>query len=161
MLWRMCVWCSQLTELWLCRQQELGHRHTVLTVSCLPFLQTFLIPRRGGVGKKSRACWWDVRRWGSAFPSYFLIVFVDWILTSHISEWPYLFLFICIPSCSKCGALPPESCFFSLICNTGSFMGKTLPTHTHTTFIDIIRLLLLFKNALQTSDMWLVSQPTN
>uniref|UniRef100_A0A671TEB7 Zgc:154058 n=1 Tax=Sinocyclocheilus anshuiensis TaxID=1608454 RepID=A0A671TEB7_9TELE len=24
--------------------------------------------------------------------------------------------------CSKCGTLPPESCFFSLICSTGSFM---------------------------------------
>lgn len=26
--------------------------------------------------------------------------------------------------CSKCGTLPPESCFFSLICSTGSFMGE-------------------------------------
>lgn len=26
--------------------------------------------------------------------------------------------------CSKCGTLPPESCFFSLICSLGSFMGK-------------------------------------
>lgn len=34
-------------------------------------------------------------------------------------------------SCSKCGALPPESCFFSLICSIGSFMGKA-DTHTHT-----------------------------
>lgn len=25
---------------------------------------------------------------------------------------------------SKCGTLPPESCFFSLICSLGSFMGK-------------------------------------
>ncbi|XP_034413965.1 transmembrane protein 150A-like [Cyclopterus lumpus] len=27
-----------------------------------------------------------------------------------------------IPLISKCGTLPPESCFFSLICSTGSFM---------------------------------------
>uniref|UniRef100_A0A3Q0S2J3 CWH43-like N-terminal domain-containing protein n=1 Tax=Amphilophus citrinellus TaxID=61819 RepID=A0A3Q0S2J3_AMPCI len=27
-----------------------------------------------------------------------------------------------IPLISKCGSLPPESCFFSLICSTGSFM---------------------------------------
>lgn len=27
---------------------------------------------------------------------------------------------------SKCGTLPPESCFFSLICSLGSFMGKCL-----------------------------------
>lgn len=27
--------------------------------------------------------------------------------------------------CSKCGTLPPESCFFSLICSLGSFMGKS------------------------------------
>ncbi|XP_034050368.1 transmembrane protein 150A-like isoform X2 [Thalassophryne amazonica] len=27
-----------------------------------------------------------------------------------------------VPLISKCGALPPESCFFSLICSTGSFM---------------------------------------
>ncbi|XP_028824250.1 transmembrane protein 150A-like isoform X2 [Denticeps clupeoides] len=27
-----------------------------------------------------------------------------------------------IPLISKCGALPPESCFFSLICSTGAFM---------------------------------------
>ncbi|NXU76493.1 T150A protein, partial [Oreotrochilus melanogaster] len=26
---------------------------------------------------------------------------------------------------SKCGTLPPESCFFSLICSLGSFMGKS------------------------------------
>uniref|UniRef100_A0A3Q4B7A6 CWH43-like N-terminal domain-containing protein n=1 Tax=Mola mola TaxID=94237 RepID=A0A3Q4B7A6_MOLML len=35
-------------------------------------------------------------------------------------------LFLCILSYSKCGALPPESCFFSLICNTGSFMVMTI-----------------------------------
>ncbi|XP_009887132.1 PREDICTED: transmembrane protein 150A [Charadrius vociferus] len=29
-----------------------------------------------------------------------------------------------IPLVSKCGSLPPESCFFSLICSLGSFMGK-------------------------------------
>uniref|UniRef100_A0A3Q1GJU5 Transmembrane protein 150A-like n=1 Tax=Acanthochromis polyacanthus TaxID=80966 RepID=A0A3Q1GJU5_9TELE len=29
-----------------------------------------------------------------------------------------------IPLISKCGTLPPESCFFSLICSTGSFMGE-------------------------------------
>ncbi|NXJ34504.1 T150A protein, partial [Ciconia maguari] len=29
-----------------------------------------------------------------------------------------------IPLVSKCGTLPPESCFFSLICSLGSFMGK-------------------------------------
>ncbi|KFV06072.1 Transmembrane protein 150A, partial [Pterocles gutturalis] len=28
-----------------------------------------------------------------------------------------------IPLVSKCGTLPPESCFFSLICSLGSFMG--------------------------------------
>ncbi|XP_068592890.1 uncharacterized protein [Cebidichthys violaceus] len=28
-----------------------------------------------------------------------------------------------IPLISKCGTLPPESCFFSLICSTGSFMA--------------------------------------
>lgn len=46
--------------------------------------------------------------------------------------------------CSKCGTLPPESCFFSLICSTGSFMGElchlayditqsliTISTHLH------------------------------
>lgn len=33
--------------------------------------------------------------------------------------------YFCVLSCSKCGTLPPESCFFSLICSTGSFMGKT------------------------------------
>ncbi|XP_047207629.1 transmembrane protein 150A-like [Girardinichthys multiradiatus] len=27
-----------------------------------------------------------------------------------------------VPLISKCGTLPPESCFFSLICSTGSFM---------------------------------------
>ncbi|XP_026134649.1 transmembrane protein 150A-like [Carassius auratus] len=27
-----------------------------------------------------------------------------------------------VPFISKCGSLPPESCFFSLICSTGSFM---------------------------------------
>ncbi|XP_023676170.1 transmembrane protein 150A isoform X2 [Paramormyrops kingsleyae] len=27
-----------------------------------------------------------------------------------------------VPLISKCGSLPPESCFFSLICSTGSFM---------------------------------------
>ncbi|MED6294165.1 hypothetical protein AMECASPLE_018539 [Ameca splendens] len=27
-----------------------------------------------------------------------------------------------IPLISKCGTLPPESCFFSLICSTGAFM---------------------------------------
>ncbi|XP_074475062.1 transmembrane protein 150A-like isoform X2 [Sebastes fasciatus] len=27
-----------------------------------------------------------------------------------------------IPLISKCGTLPPESCFFSLVCSTGSFM---------------------------------------
>lgn len=27
---------------------------------------------------------------------------------------------------SKCGTLPPESCFFSLICSLGSFMGECL-----------------------------------
>uniref|UniRef100_A0A3Q3IPP7 CWH43-like N-terminal domain-containing protein n=1 Tax=Monopterus albus TaxID=43700 RepID=A0A3Q3IPP7_MONAL len=27
-----------------------------------------------------------------------------------------------VPLISKCGNLPPESCFLSLICNTGSFM---------------------------------------
>lgn len=44
MCWRMCVCdCSQLRR--LCRQQELEHRQTVLTVSCLPLLQTFPIPR--------------------------------------------------------------------------------------------------------------------
>lgn len=26
---------------------------------------------------------------------------------------------------SKCGTLPPESCFFSLVCSTGSFMGES------------------------------------
>lgn len=26
--------------------------------------------------------------------------------------------------CSKCGTFPPESCFFSLICSLGSFMGE-------------------------------------
>lgn len=30
---------------------------------------------------------------------------------------------------SKCGTLPPESCFFSLICSLDSFMGKCLPWH--------------------------------
>ncbi|NXQ94068.1 T150A protein, partial [Sagittarius serpentarius] len=29
-----------------------------------------------------------------------------------------------IPLVSKCGTLPPESCFFSLICSLGSFMGE-------------------------------------
>ncbi|KGL96320.1 Transmembrane protein 150A, partial [Charadrius vociferus] len=34
-----------------------------------------------------------------------------------------------IPLVSKCGSLPPESCFFSLICSLGSFMvgHSTLP----------------------------------
>ncbi|XP_078794041.1 transmembrane protein 150A isoform X3 [Oryzias latipes] len=27
-----------------------------------------------------------------------------------------------VPLISKCGTLPPESCFFSLVCSTGSFM---------------------------------------
>uniref|UniRef100_A0A672J8A6 CWH43-like N-terminal domain-containing protein n=1 Tax=Salarias fasciatus TaxID=181472 RepID=A0A672J8A6_SALFA len=27
-----------------------------------------------------------------------------------------------VPLISKCGALPPESCFFSLICSTGAFL---------------------------------------
>ncbi|XP_060951481.1 transmembrane protein 150A-like [Limanda limanda] len=31
-----------------------------------------------------------------------------------------------IPLISKCGTLPPESCFFSLICSTGSFMAMLI-----------------------------------
>lgn len=42
--------------------------------------------------------------------------------------------FFFLLSCSKCGALPPESCFFSLICSLGSFMGKATQGHTETGF---------------------------
>uniref|UniRef100_A0A3B3BA60 Transmembrane protein 150A-like n=1 Tax=Oryzias melastigma TaxID=30732 RepID=A0A3B3BA60_ORYME len=31
-----------------------------------------------------------------------------------------------VPLISKCGTLPPESCFFSLVCSTGSFMGSRI-----------------------------------
>uniref|UniRef100_A0A3P9NMI1 Transmembrane protein 150A-like n=1 Tax=Poecilia reticulata TaxID=8081 RepID=A0A3P9NMI1_POERE len=40
-------------------------------------------------------------------------IWVVALLSSHASA------FFC---CSKCGTLPPESCFFSLICSTGAFM---------------------------------------
>lgn len=39
--------------------------------------------------------------------------------------------------CSKCGTLPPESCFFSLICSTGSFMGKNQCSSIHTDVLYI------------------------
>ncbi|KAF3853964.1 hypothetical protein F7725_014652 [Dissostichus mawsoni] len=48
-----------------------------------------------------------------------------------------------IPLISKCGTLPPESCFFSLICSTGSFMVFVLKA-----------LPLLFDVVLQRNWVW-------
>lgn len=69
-----------------------------------------------------KVCWW-----GGQFVG--LLVYI-YSISPH--------LFLCILSYSKCGALPPESCFFSLICNTGSFMGKVPNTHTYTHNVTVI-----------------------
>uniref|UniRef100_A0AAY5KSI6 CWH43-like N-terminal domain-containing protein n=1 Tax=Esox lucius TaxID=8010 RepID=A0AAY5KSI6_ESOLU len=61
------------------------------------------VPRTqaGGVGERSNAGAWQI----ISFDSF------------HPVPHPLL-----APFSSKCGTLPPESCFFSLICSTGSFI---------------------------------------
>lgn len=41
-----------------------------------------------------------------------------------------------VPLISKCGALPPESCFFSLLCSTGSFMVMLIGLVRYAQVID-------------------------
>lgn len=78
-------------------------------------------------------CWLNVSHWagslgqlesqtGVTVGHWWALDLTELALTPPppVTPTPVLHLSVC----SKCGTLPPESCVFSLICSTGSFMGE-------------------------------------
>lgn len=133
---------GQLMQLWLGGQQEFGTDGRCWPSPAVSSYRP-LIPRREGLGYESSVCCCYLR---SRLPPLrerrrrFNTEMWHFRWNTHSLACVFL-------SCSKCGALPPESCFFSLICSTGSFMGKPRnarctfvnpPPHTHTCSSSVI-----------------------
>lgn len=167
---RVCD-CSQLRRFWLCRHTQPGTDSLCWLSPAFPSYKHFPFLEKGqyAVGEKSKAWKWKVGKRGSNPPISLLhehkcisdifqsaqrgreisgtVACVVCVGGFTVFLYYTVFNSVYSVSCSKCGTLPPESCFFSLICSTGSFMGKAscahadlthTDTHTHNvTIIDI------------------------
>lgn len=170
MYWRMCVTPVSWESFGFVGSRSSGTDSLCwLTVSCLPLLQTFPIPRREAVCSR-----WKVKDLIKGWEEAWFYPLFPYCMSRNVSlticsicvctkwegnQWYCSVcksfncisdLFICTLSCSKCGTLPPESCFFSLICSTGSFMGKMSCAHTQchnhliSALISTVTLSLIF-----------------
>lgn len=155
---RVCD-CSQLRRFWLCRHTQPVTDSLCWLSPAFPYKHfPFLEKGQYAVGEKSKAWKWKVGKRGSNPPISLLhehkcisdifqsaqrgreisgtVACVVCVGGFTVFLYYTVFNSVYSVSCSKCGTLPPESCFFSLICSTGSFMGKASCADTDLTHTD-------------------------